>query len=130
MHLAWRIHHWGWPINNYPHQYHYNQANWGTIQVDPRGIAARSFVEFPIVQNGLYDGGLPGPDRVVFDAATGTFAGVLTHRLQQNNRFVPCYGQNRTQLLPTVATFIVPIVNPTANPALIGFLGSGPNNED
>src|SRR6267378_5316674 len=109
MNHAWHIHFWGWPVGrNYPHRYNYWFGNWNGVQIDPR-VNTWNLVEFPIFEDGLlYNNGVPangdpGPDRVVFDAATGTFAGILTHRGQQNNQFVPCIGQNHNQPLPTVA---------------------------
>ncbi|KAN0072722.1 hypothetical protein V8E54_008836 [Elaphomyces granulatus] len=137
MNHAWHIRFWGWPVGDrdYPHTYYYKGRNWNGVRIDRR-VDTYNLVEFPIFENGtLYNAGPPETDRVVFDAATGTFAGILTHRGQQNNQFVPCIGQNRNQALPSVAQYFIPILNPTANPALIGFnpgsgSGTGSGSDD
>jgi len=48
------------------------------------------YQEFPILDDFQeYDGGSPGPDRVVFNE-DGTLAGVITHTGASGNGFVEC----------------------------------------
>ncbi|CAD0086600.1 unnamed protein product [Aureobasidium mustum] len=66
--------------SNYPHQYN-----------DYEGF------DFPVddmicdVSNGVYTGGSPGADRVVFNT-NGEYAGAITHTGASGNDFVGCSG--------------------------------------
>lgn len=54
------------------------------------------YLEFPIFQNGkIYDGGSPGPDRVVIgsiseDFSSAVYCAVITHDGQRRNGFAEC----------------------------------------
>ncbi|VDC05548.1 unnamed protein product [Peniophora sp. CBMAI 1063] len=49
-----------------------------------------SWLEFPILESGTYDGGSPGADRVVFDT-DGNYCAVITHTgASETNGFVSC----------------------------------------
>ncbi|KAK1243286.1 hypothetical protein MKX07_003914 [Trichoderma sp. CBMAI-0711] len=53
------------------------------------------FYEFPILSSGeTYDGGRPGPDRVVIDGQC-EIAGVITHTGADGNAFVACEGTSK-----------------------------------
>ncbi|KAK6437035.1 hypothetical protein LTR95_006773 [Oleoguttula sp. CCFEE 5521] len=69
-------------------------------------------MEFPILQTDAGDylpfteGAAQGPDRVVFDGATGASAGVFTHRGEVNNRFHQAIPQvHNSTALNTGITF-------------------------
>ncbi|KAG6000515.1 hypothetical protein E4U21_005397 [Claviceps maximensis] len=69
--------------NMYPHQYK-NFEKFGF-----KGLSG-PFFEFPLMANGqVYDGGNPGPDRVILTKDC-TKAGVITHQGASNNAFVEC----------------------------------------
>jgi hypothetical protein len=51
------------------------------------------YEEFPILENGVYTGGSPGADRVVFNT-NGEYAGAITHTGASGNNFVGCSGTN------------------------------------
>jgi hypothetical protein len=51
------------------------------------------YQEFPIKSSGVYTGGSPGPDRVVFNT-NGQYAGAITHTGASGNNFVGCSGTN------------------------------------
>ncbi|KAH6642340.1 Ribonuclease/ribotoxin [Boeremia exigua] len=50
-----------------------------------------TYYEFPIKTSGVYTGGSPGADRVVFNSA-GTRSGEITHTGASGNNFVKCTG--------------------------------------
>ncbi|KAI0756788.1 ribonuclease ribotoxin [Daedaleopsis nitida] len=68
--------------SDYPHQYH-----------DYEGFSFQScsgeFFEFPLKENGIYTGGSPGADRVIYDTS-GNFCACLTHEGASGNNFVEC----------------------------------------
>ncbi|KAK0469096.1 guanyl-specific ribonuclease C2 [Desarmillaria tabescens] len=73
------------PINNYPHRY----RNYEGLTMRCAGTV---FNEYPILTSGLYNGGSPGADRVVFDNA-GNYCAVMTHTgAPTTNGFVTCRG--------------------------------------
>jgi len=109
--------------NYYPRVYHYDVQNWLGAVIDPR-VNINDLIEFPLVQGGVFRNGFPaGQDRVIIDAARGTFAGVLTHRGAANG-FRPCIGAQQG-VLPQVAVYNPPFRS--LNPLLYGF-PFGPEN--
>ncbi|KAI0756771.1 ribonuclease ribotoxin [Daedaleopsis nitida] len=68
--------------SGYPHQYH-----------DYEGFSFPScsgeFFEFPLKHNGIYRGGSPGADRVIYDSR-GDFCACLTHTGASGNDFLEC----------------------------------------
>ncbi|OAP59298.1 hypothetical protein AYL99_06596 [Fonsecaea erecta] len=70
--------------DDYPHQY--NDYEGFDFSVDG------PYYEFPILDDfKVYDGGSPGPDRVIFNA-DGDYAGVITHTGASGDDFVACEG--------------------------------------
>jgi len=75
---------------------------------DEASIDSNRLVESPIIRDPtghyveLTQGADPGPDRVVFDGQTGTFAGVFTHRDGSNNRFHRALGHNEDVNSPEI----------------------------
>ncbi|KAH0600771.1 hypothetical protein MHUMG1_01770 [Metarhizium humberi] len=68
--------------NKYPHEY----RNLEKIKLTGSG----PYYEFPISANGeVYDGGSPGPDRVIITKDCKQ-AGVITHKGASGNSFVTC----------------------------------------
>ncbi|KAM0697803.1 hypothetical protein Q7P36_002657 [Cladosporium allicinum] len=67
--------------NNYPHRY--NNYEGFDFRV------AAPWQEFPISRSGVYTGGSPGADRVVFNSNCG-YAGSITHTGASGNNFVGC----------------------------------------
>ncbi|BFZ58795.1 hypothetical protein PYCC9005_005860 [Savitreella phatthalungensis] len=66
----------------YPHQYYDNEGF--TFAVDG------PYYEFPILSSyKVYNGGSPGPDRVVFND-NGDLAGLITHTGASGNNFKQC----------------------------------------
>jgi hypothetical protein len=115
--------------NLYPRRYYYNVQNWGNVGVDSPRINTNNLIEFPLVQGGVFRDGFPaGQDRVIIDAATGAFAGVLTHR-GAGNGFRPCLGSEDAQQpvaeIPPIAVYNPPFGS--RNPAIWG-LPLGPEN--
>lgn len=109
----------------YPTVYYYNRQNWALFAMSPN-VVSRNFIEYPLLQGDTYRGGPQGPDRVIIETATGEFAGVLTHRGVANNGFRPCFGSNQPPV-PTVAPFVVPVINAANNPLLQGYPRFGSN---
>ncbi|KAG6048316.1 hypothetical protein E4U17_007183 [Claviceps sp. LM77 group G4] len=69
--------------NSYPHVYRNSE------KIDLKGLRG-PFYEWPILSNGrIYDGGNPGPDRVIITKDC-TPAGVLSHQGATNNAFREC----------------------------------------
>ncbi|KAG6232061.1 hypothetical protein E4U26_006038 [Claviceps purpurea] len=69
--------------NSYPHVYRNSE------KIDLKGLRG-PFYEWPILSNGrIYDGGNPGPDRVIITKDC-TPAGVLSHQGAMNNAFREC----------------------------------------
>ena len=57
------------------------------------GGASGPFYEFPILENGEYNGGSPGADRVVVSTSGGCgYVGLITHTGASGNDFVGCSG--------------------------------------
>jgi hypothetical protein len=108
----------------YPRVYHYDPQNWALFAMSPLVNVNQNFVEYPLFQGATYRGGYQGPDRVIIDATTGEFAGVLTHRGVPNNGFRPCFGGGQPPV-PIVAPYALPVLNPTLNPVLLGYAGLG-----
>ena len=70
--------------NIYPHAYNDNEG----FDFPVSG----PYQEFPILNNfDEYDGGSPGPDRVIFNTRC-ELAGVITHTSASGNGFVDCQG--------------------------------------
>ncbi|EXJ82865.1 ribonuclease T1 [Capronia epimyces CBS 606.96] len=70
--------------DKYPHVY--NDYEGFSFQV------AGPYYEFPILRDfKTYDGGSPGPDRVIFNT-DGDLAGVITHTGASGNDFLQCDG--------------------------------------
>ncbi|KAN0077405.1 Ribonuclease/ribotoxin [Elaphomyces granulatus] len=123
-----------WGERQYPHGYNYWPNNWAlrdqfVLEMDPR-VAWRTntMIEYPLVQGGVYRGGDPGPDRVIFDGVTRAFIGVLTHRGSppaRRNAFYPCEPAHfpRIQNAPN---FVLPGFDPANNPGLINYPWYGP----
>ncbi|KAN0077377.1 Ribonuclease/ribotoxin [Elaphomyces granulatus] len=115
-----------WGNREYPHGYNYWPGNWAlrdqfVLEMDPR-VAWRTntMIEYPLVQGGVYRGGNPGPDRVIFDGVTRAFIGVLTHRGPGRNNFYPCEPANFPRIQNAV-NFVLPVFNPANNPGLINY---------
>ncbi|KAK4114674.1 ribonuclease-domain-containing protein [Canariomyces notabilis] len=72
----------GSDVNNYPHRYNnYEGFNFPT---------SGPWYEFPIMSSyKVYNGGSPGPDRVIFDD-DGAFDMLITHTGASGNAFVAC----------------------------------------
>ncbi|KAL2152266.1 hypothetical protein VTH82DRAFT_5450 [Thermothelomyces myriococcoides] len=69
-------------INNYPHRYN-NYEGFDFPTPSP-------WYEFPIMSShSVYNGGSPGPDRVIFDG-NGNFDALITHTGASGNNFVAC----------------------------------------
>ncbi|GAB1317447.1 hypothetical protein MFIFM68171_07657 [Madurella fahalii] len=72
--------------NKYPHRFNNREglefATFGPYQ------------EFPILENGVYAGGAPGPDRIIFDPhhhSSCVYVGAITHTsASSRNAFVSC----------------------------------------
>ncbi|KAK6439738.1 hypothetical protein LTR95_004057 [Oleoguttula sp. CCFEE 5521] len=98
--------------------------------VIPNGVLvnANSLYEFPIIATRLGDyvpfteGAAQGPDRVVFDGITGAFAGVFTHRGEQNNQFHQAIPLNHDFNAHTTAITFGPT---TLNREPFGWFGDG-----
>ncbi|KAK3050690.1 hypothetical protein LTR09_008056 [Extremus antarcticus] len=69
--------------DSYPHTYN-NYEGFDFIVSGP-------YQEFPIKSSGVYSGGSPGADRVVFNT-DGDYAGAITHTGASGNNFVGCSG--------------------------------------
>ncbi|KAM0718911.1 hypothetical protein Q7P37_005983 [Cladosporium fusiforme] len=67
--------------NNYPHRYN-NYEGFDFRSSGP-------WQEFPITRSGVYTGGSPGADRVVFNENCA-YAGSITHTGASGNNFVGC----------------------------------------
>ncbi|PTB37259.1 hypothetical protein M441DRAFT_175802 [Trichoderma asperellum CBS 433.97] len=73
--------------NKYPHKFNNGE------KFKFHGVAG-PYQEFPIIKTGaIYNGGSPGPDRVVINSAC-TVAGLITHNGASGNKFVACSGTN------------------------------------
>lgn len=88
--------------STYPHQYNdYEGFTFSNCQ--------SPYYEFPLVQDGPYDGGAPGADRVIVDCtfflsnllspllihdlvANGDYCGAITHTGASGDDFVACSG--------------------------------------
>ncbi|KAF2806497.1 ribonuclease-domain-containing protein [Mytilinidion resinicola] len=55
------------------------------------GGVSGPYYEFPILESGVYSGGSPGADRIVFNT-DGDLAGEITHTGASDNDFVGCTG--------------------------------------
>ncbi|CAK4030265.1 guanyl-specific ribonuclease F1 [Lecanosticta acicola] len=69
--------------DDYPHTYN----NYEGFDFPVSG----PYQEFPIEESGVYTGGSPGADRVVFNS-DGEYAGAITHTGASGNDFVGCSG--------------------------------------
>ncbi|KAL5120028.1 hypothetical protein ACEQ8H_002126 [Pleosporales sp. CAS-2024a] len=69
--------------DDYPHTYN-NYEGFTFLVSGP-------YQEFPIKTSGVYTGGSPGADRVVFNSK-GQRAGEITHTGASGNNFVACSG--------------------------------------
>ncbi|KAH9841199.1 guanyl-specific ribonuclease F1 [Teratosphaeria destructans] len=69
--------------DDYPHTYN----NYEGFDFPVSG----PYQEFPIEESGVYTGGSPGADRVVFNT-DGEYAGAITHTGASGNDFVGCSG--------------------------------------
>ncbi|KAH9828273.1 guanyl-specific ribonuclease F1 [Teratosphaeria destructans] len=82
-----------------------NAANW---RIPNDRVNVNRLVEFPIIRNDagqfvpFTNGSDQGPDRVVFDGATGYFAGIFTHRGEPGNGFHQCLGHNQDVNEPVI----------------------------
>ncbi|KZV68482.1 guanyl-specific ribonuclease T1 precursor [Peniophora sp. CONT] len=67
--------HVGSPLgsNSYPHAYYSYADEHITLY-----CSGSSWYEYPILKSGLYSGGSPGADRVIFNTG-GTYCAVVTH---------------------------------------------------
>ncbi|KAK0665309.1 Ribonuclease/ribotoxin [Cercophora samala] len=71
--------------NNYPHRFNNRE---GLVFA-----ASGPYQEFPIVRNGAYEGGSPGPDRIVFNPNLNgdcVYVGTMTHTGASGNGFNMC----------------------------------------
>ncbi|KAI6781489.1 Guanyl-specific ribonuclease F1-like protein [Emericellopsis cladophorae] len=75
----------GSDVNSYPHRYNNYEG------FDFKGLDG-PFQEFPIISGGVYTGGSPGADRVVFTEDSCALAGTITHTGASGNAFVACVG--------------------------------------
>ncbi|GAB1314747.1 ribonuclease T1 [Madurella fahalii] len=79
---GYSLHQDGSDINNYPHRYN----NYEGFDFPTPG----PWYEYPIMaSHNVYNGGSPGPDRVVFDG-DGAFDLLITHTGASGNAFVAC----------------------------------------
>ncbi|KAF1846989.1 ribonuclease-domain-containing protein [Cucurbitaria berberidis CBS 394.84] len=69
--------------STYPHKYN-NREGFAFIASGP-------WQEFPVKTSGVYTGGSPGADRVIFNT-NGARAGEITHTGASGNNFVKCSG--------------------------------------
>ncbi|KAF2126391.1 ribonuclease-domain-containing protein [Dothidotthia symphoricarpi CBS 119687] len=69
--------------STYPHKYN-NYEGFSFL-------AGGTYYEFPLKTGGVYTGGSPGADRVVFNGS-GARAGEITHTGASGNNFVKCAG--------------------------------------
>ncbi|KXJ85060.1 Ribonuclease/ribotoxin [Microdochium bolleyi] len=68
---------------NYPHTFN-NREGFVFATAGP-------YIEFPILKSGsLYDGGAPGPDRVIVNRNSCAQAGAITHTGANGNAFLMC----------------------------------------
>ncbi|KAF9650031.1 Ribonuclease/ribotoxin [Thelephora ganbajun] len=70
--------------NKYAHAFHALDVAINFIRCTPPFL-----IEFPLVAGGVYSGGDPGLDRVVYDVS-GTFCGCITHSGAVGNGFQHC----------------------------------------
>ena len=104
--------------NSYPRRYYYVVQNWGAVGINTR-VNTNNLIEFPLVQGGVFRNDFPaGQDRVIIDAATGAFAGVLTHRGVGAGNFRPCI-EAQQPIIPDVAPYNPPFGS--RNPLTWGF---------
>ncbi|KAK0716618.1 Ribonuclease/ribotoxin [Apiosordaria backusii] len=71
--------------NKYPHRFNNRE---GLVFA-----ASGPYQEFPIVRNGAYSGGAPGPDRIVFNPDLNgncVYVGTMTHTGAGGNAFIMC----------------------------------------
>lgn len=69
--------------SNYPHQYH----NYEGFSFP--SSCGSTYYEYPLKTSGVYTGGSPGADRVIY-GNTGAFCGCLTHTGASGNNFLEC----------------------------------------
>ncbi|EOD52329.1 guanyl-specific ribonuclease f1 [Neofusicoccum parvum] len=69
--------------STYPHTYN----NYEGFDFPVNG----PYQEFPLLRSGVYTGGSPGADRVIF-STSGSYAGAITHTGASGNNFVGCSG--------------------------------------
>ncbi|EMC93727.1 hypothetical protein BAUCODRAFT_205433 [Baudoinia panamericana UAMH 10762] len=69
--------------DDYPHTYN----NYEDFEFPVHG----PYLEFPIKETGIYTGGSPGADRVVFNE-DGEYAGTITHTGASGDDFLGCSG--------------------------------------
>ncbi|KAF2200355.1 ribonuclease-domain-containing protein [Delitschia confertaspora ATCC 74209] len=69
--------------STYPHVYN-NYEGFGFSVSGP-------YYEFPILRSGVYSGGSPGADRIIFNKSC-KIAGEITHTGASGNNFVGCTG--------------------------------------
>jgi hypothetical protein len=67
--------------SSYPHEYK-NYEGFKFTGTSP-------YYEFPMLKAGVYAGGSPGPDRVIFDGSC-TYGGSITHTGASGNAFLGC----------------------------------------
>ncbi|KAI1340797.1 Ribonuclease/ribotoxin [Xylariaceae sp. FL0016] len=73
----------GTDANDYPHTYN----NYEGFSFSVSG----PYLEFPILESGVYTGGSPGADRVIINTSCKQ-AGAITHTGASGNNFVGCSG--------------------------------------
>ncbi|KAF3928606.1 hypothetical protein AA313_de0203866 [Arthrobotrys entomopaga] len=80
--------------NDYPHKFENRE------RFDFNADCVAPFYEFPIVQDGEYDGGPPKTDRVIIGSIRGKtafFCGAVTHTDSEGNSFKECHDRgNKT----------------------------------
>jgi len=69
--------------STYPHTYH----NYEGFSFPVSG----TYLEFPLLESGVYTGGSPGADRVIINTSC-ELAGEITHTGASGNDFVGCTG--------------------------------------
>ncbi|TIA06765.1 guanyl-specific ribonuclease F1 [Aureobasidium pullulans] len=69
--------------NSYPHKYN-NYEGFDFPVAGP-------YEEFPLKTSGVFTGGSPGADRIIFNTK-GVWAGTVTHTGASGNDFVGCTG--------------------------------------
>ncbi|GIZ48158.1 hypothetical protein CKM354_001123100 [Cercospora kikuchii] len=122
----------------YPTRFYARGPDAANFQIpeNDRRINVNRLMEFPLLRNefgvfvGFREGLEQGPDRVVFDGRTGRFAGVFTHRGEEDNRFHRALGHDAEVNRPTIPLDFPPtivVADPFGYPWFGGGIDSFPS---